>query len=80
MWCWADNTIGAAGAASLAEALPGPIQLQQLDLGGEQHLLWDVLYGWLCVFEREGDGGREMIQEKCDVGRLRGRDGAAIRQ
>ena len=64
------NIIGAAGAASLAEALPGLIQLRQLNLDSEQHLLWVVLYGCLCVcvFEREGDGGREMIEEKCDLG------------
>ena len=45
-----DKKLGPAGAASLAEALPGLIQLQQLNLGGEQHLFWVVLYGWLCVW------------------------------
>ena len=37
----------------------------------EQHFVvgcavWVVV----CVFEREGDGEREMIQEKCDLGEV----------
>ena len=29
----------------------------------------------VCVFEREGDGEREMIQEKCDLGGCEGETG-----